>query len=43
MYHKRSQKLSEQNLDYKQSVIKAINKFNKNKIDVVAITGNFFI
>ncbi len=37
MYHKRSQKLSEQNLDYKQSVIKAINKFNKNKIDVVAI------
>lgn len=37
MYHKRSQKLSEQNLDYKQSVIKAINKFNKNKVDVVAI------
>ncbi len=37
LYHKRDLKLSLQNLDYKEAVLQAINRFNKKKIDIVAI------
>ena len=36
-YQKRSENLSEQNLDYKESVINAVKKFNRYNIDIVVI------
>lgn len=36
-YHKRSKHLSEQNIDYKEAVINAINKFEKKIIDLIVI------
>lgn len=43
-YQKRSDNLSEQNVDYKESVINAVKKFNRSSVDIVVIlsTANPF-
>jgi CMP-N-acetylneuraminic acid synthetase len=36
-YHKRKKKLSQQNINFKESVMNAVKKFNKKKLDILVI------
>jgi CMP-N-acetylneuraminic acid synthetase len=36
-YHKRKKKFSQQNIDFKESVVNAVKKFNKKNLDIIVI------